>query len=39
VYVKYSYDKEKREALEAWGSRLSEIVNCEQSARTLPLND
>ena len=26
VYVKYSYDKEKREALEIWGRRLQEIV-------------
>jgi integrase len=26
VYVKYSYDKEKREALEAWGRRLEEVV-------------
>ena len=26
VYVKYSYDKEKREALEAWGGRLAEII-------------
>jgi integrase len=26
VYVKYSYDKEKREALEIWGRRLHEIV-------------
>ncbi len=27
VYVKYSYDKEKREALEVWGARLTEIVS------------
>ena len=26
VYVKYSYDKEKREALEVWGRRLEELV-------------
>lgn len=26
VYVKYSYDKEKREAFEAWGRRLEELV-------------
>lgn len=26
VYVKYSYDREKREALDAWGNRLQEIV-------------
>lgn len=27
VYVKYSYDKEKREALDAWGRRLVEILS------------
>ncbi len=26
VYVKYSYDKEKREALDAWGRRMEEIL-------------
>jgi len=26
VYVKYSYDKEKRDALDAWGRRVEEIV-------------
>jgi integrase len=26
VYVQYSYDREKREALEAWGARLERIV-------------
>lgn len=26
VYVKYSYDREKREALETWGRRLQEIL-------------
>lgn len=26
VYVKYSYDKEKREALETWAKRMQEIV-------------
>ena len=26
VYVKYSYDKEKREALEVWGRRLAAII-------------
>lgn len=26
VYVKYSYDKEKRDALDAWGQRLQQIL-------------
>jgi integrase len=26
VYLKYTYDREKREALSAWGNRLEEIV-------------
>ena len=26
VYIHYAYDKEKREALEAWGRRLEEIL-------------
>lgn len=26
VYITYSYDKEKREALNAWGARLEEII-------------
>ena len=26
VYIQYGYDKEKREALEAWGRRLEEII-------------
>jgi integrase len=26
VYVQYSYDREKREALDAWGARLERIV-------------
>ncbi len=26
VYIQYSYDKEKREGLEAWGRLLGEIV-------------
>jgi hypothetical protein len=27
VYDRHSYDKEKREALNAWGARLSHIVS------------
>ena len=26
VYVQYSYDREKRDALNAWGERLQSIV-------------
>ena len=32
VYVKYSYDKEKREALEIWGRRLEEILGADSAA-------
>lgn len=32
VHVKYSYDKEKREALEIWGRRLQEIVGASVPA-------
>lgn len=35
VYVKYSYDKEKREALDAWGRRLEEIVGAGGSGASL----
>jgi len=27
VYDRYSYDREKRDALEAWAGRLTSIVN------------
>lgn len=27
VYVTYSYDKEKRDALEAWASRVEQIIS------------
>ena len=30
VYVKYSFDREKREALDAWGQRVEEIVGGER---------
>ena len=29
VYVQYSYDREKREALTAWGARLERIIRSE----------
>ena len=30
VYVQYSYDREKREALMAWSARLEEITSTER---------
>lgn len=36
VYVQYSYDKEKREALEAWGARLEHITSGGQSGGKEP---
>ena len=30
VYVQYSYDHEKREALMAWSARLEEITSTER---------
>jgi hypothetical protein len=29
VYVQYSYDREKREALVAWSARLEEMISAE----------
>jgi hypothetical protein len=31
VYDRHSYDPEKRQALEAWGQRLQEIITGESS--------
>jgi hypothetical protein len=28
VYSRYTYEREKREALDAWGARLEAIVDC-----------
>ena len=41
VYDRYSYDREKREALNAWGARLSSIIEAKQKTseagnRSLP---
>jgi hypothetical protein len=36
VYITYSYDKEKREALNAWGVRLEEIVSPSCPPETRP---
>ena len=32
VYVQYSFDREKREALNAWGERLRRIVEGKEEA-------
>jgi len=37
VYVLYSYDKEKRGALSAWGSRLERIISGSDSSNIIPL--
>jgi integrase len=37
VYVQYSYDREKREALGAWGARLEKIVAGGDGANVVPL--
>ena len=38
VYVQYSYDREKREALEAWAARLEAIISAEnRQTRAGPL--
>ncbi|HLE71070.1 MAG TPA: site-specific integrase [Vicinamibacteria bacterium] len=34
VYDRHSYDREKREALDAWGRRLEEIVRVKEEAET-----
>ncbi len=39
AYVRYSYDREKREALNAWGSRLEQIVSGEDSAAVVPIRN
>ena len=33
VYDRHSYDKEKRQALDAWGRRLEEILSGETGAQ------
>ena len=37
VYVQYSYDREKREALDAWGARLEKIVTGADAANVVTL--
>jgi integrase len=36
-YDKFSYDMEKRKALEAWGARLTEIVTGERRRNVVPM--
>jgi hypothetical protein len=37
VYDRHSYDQEKRQALEAWGSRLEKIVTgTQKTAKIVP---
>lgn len=38
VYVQYSYDREKRDALNAWGAALTKIILSANSANVVPLN-
>ena len=33
VYIQYSFDREKREVLNAWGARLEEIVDGKLSGQ------
>jgi integrase len=37
VYNQYSYDREKREALVAWGVRLEEIIGGDDREKVVPL--
>jgi integrase len=37
VYDRHSYDKEKRQALEAWGRRLKTIIDGIQEAKVIPM--
>lgn len=37
VYVQYSYDREKREALNAWGARLERIIEAAEGGNVVPL--
>ena len=37
IYDRYSYDQEKRQALEAWGRRLQEIIEGRKADNVVPL--
>jgi integrase len=38
AYVQYSYDREKREALDAWAQRLTEIISGLDGAKVVPIS-
>ena len=38
VYVQYSYDREKRDALEAWSARIEAIISAEAAVLTENIN-
>jgi len=38
AYVQYSYDREKREALEVWADRLTEIISGHDGAKVVPIS-
>ncbi len=38
AYVHYSYDREKRAALNAWGQRLTEILSDHGDAKVVPMS-
>jgi len=37
VYDRHSYDREKRQALEAWGRKLQEIIGVSEISNVIPL--
>jgi hypothetical protein len=37
VYSQYTYDREKREALDLWAARLAAIVGDDATAKIVPL--
>jgi hypothetical protein len=39
VYVQYSYDREKRAALGAWGARLEQILTNDARSDVIALGD
>jgi integrase len=38
IYDRHSYDKEKRQALEAWGRKLEAIINGADESTVIPIN-
>ncbi len=39
VYDRYSYDKDKREALKAWGSRVQSIISAQSANEGMMTHD